>query len=143
MTIGSVRHEPLWRVERDRRSLTALRQIPHGRPAENGGQEKNRELEKTAYHFCLGCIEKLKLEMNLFSVESTFDANKLTFFFTAEGRVDFRQLVKMLVKIFSLSSLLEPLAFAARTDPGGPRIIGNLRFPVITLSLRSFEIKIS
>jgi cell fate regulator YaaT (PSP1 superfamily) len=36
--------------------------------------------------------------MNLFSVESTFDASKLTFFFTADGRVDFRQLVKMLVK---------------------------------------------
>ena len=61
-------------------------------------QEKNRKLEKTAYHFCLGCINQLKLEMNLFSVESTFDANKLTFFFTAEGRVDFRQLVKRLVK---------------------------------------------
>jgi cell fate regulator YaaT (PSP1 superfamily) len=36
--------------------------------------------------------------MNLFAVESTFDATKLTFFFTADGRVDFRQLVKMLVK---------------------------------------------
>ena len=36
--------------------------------------------------------------MNLFAVESTFDGNKLTFFFTADGRVDFRQLVKMLVK---------------------------------------------
>jgi len=36
--------------------------------------------------------------MNLFSVESTFDASKLTFFFTSDGRIDFRQLVKMLVK---------------------------------------------
>jgi len=61
-------------------------------------QEKNKKLENTAYHFCLECIARLKLEMNLFSVESTFDSNKLTFFFTAEGRVDFRQLVKMLVK---------------------------------------------
>jgi cell fate regulator YaaT (PSP1 superfamily) len=61
-------------------------------------QEKNKKLEKTAHNFCLECIVRLKLEMNLFSVESTFDANKLTFFFTAEGRVDFRQLVKMLVK---------------------------------------------
>jgi len=60
--------------------------------------QKNKTLEKTAYNFCLECIARLKLEMNLFSVESTFDANKLTFFFTAEGRVDFRQLVKMLVK---------------------------------------------
>ena len=38
--------------------------------------------------------------MNLFSVEATFDASRLTFFFTAEGRVDFRQLVKMLVQQF-------------------------------------------
>jgi cell fate regulator YaaT (PSP1 superfamily) len=40
--------------------------------------------------------------MNLFSVESSFDASKLTFYFTAEGRVDFRQLVKMLVKELSV-----------------------------------------
>ncbi len=36
--------------------------------------------------------------MNLFSVEKSFDGNKYTFFFTCEGRVDFRQLVKMMVK---------------------------------------------
>ena len=44
------------------------------------------------------CIQDLKLKMNLFSVESSFAANKLTFFFTSEGRVDFRELVKRLVK---------------------------------------------
>ncbi len=60
--------------------------------------ERNREMEKRAHAFCLECIRKLGLSMHLFSVESTFDGNKLTFFFTAEGRVDFRQLVKMLVK---------------------------------------------
>ena len=58
----------------------------------------NRESERTAHAFCLKCIKELGLEMNLFTVESTFDANKLTFFFTADGRVDFRQLVKMLVR---------------------------------------------
>ncbi|MBT3310961.1 MAG: stage 0 sporulation protein [Desulfobacterales bacterium] len=60
-------------------------------------REKNTELEKKAHDYCLECIKELKLEMNLFFVESIFDASKLTFFFTAEGRVDFRQLVKMLV----------------------------------------------
>jgi len=60
--------------------------------------EKNRETEQYAHNYCLNCIAQLKLKMNLFSVESTFDASKLTFFFTADGRVDFRQLVKMLVK---------------------------------------------
>jgi cell fate regulator YaaT (PSP1 superfamily) len=61
-------------------------------------REKNLIDEKSAHTFCLDCIRKLDLKMNLFSVEKSFDGNKYTFFFTAEGRVDFRQLVKMLVK---------------------------------------------
>ena len=64
--------------------------------------EKNKELENRAFDYCMAQVEELKLEMNLFSVESTFDASKLTFFFTAEGRVDFRQLVKNLVREFRL-----------------------------------------
>lgn len=60
--------------------------------------EKNAKLEKQAQTYCQKCINKLGLKMNLFSVEATFDASRLTFFFTAENRVDFRQLVKMLVK---------------------------------------------
>jgi cell fate regulator YaaT (PSP1 superfamily) len=62
--------------------------------------EQNLALEKRAYTFCLACIKKQGLQMNLFSVESTSDASRLTFFFTADGRVDFRQLVKALVKEF-------------------------------------------
>jgi cell fate regulator YaaT (PSP1 superfamily) len=62
--------------------------------------EKNKALEREAQAYCLQCVAELKLEMNLFSVEATFDASRLTFYFTAEGRVDFRQLVKMLVKQF-------------------------------------------
>jgi len=61
-------------------------------------RDKNRKTENFAHNYCLQCITRLKLKMNLFSVESNFDASKLTFFFTADGRVDFRQLVKMLVK---------------------------------------------
>lgn len=61
-------------------------------------RDKNLETEKKAHTYCLECIKELDLKMNLFSVESSFDAGKLTFFFTSEGRVDFRQLVKMLVK---------------------------------------------
>ncbi|HPA15239.1 MAG TPA: stage 0 sporulation family protein [Desulfobacterales bacterium] len=60
--------------------------------------KKNHETEKHAYAFCLECIKELELKMNLFAVESTFDASKMTFFFTSEGRVDFRQLVKILVR---------------------------------------------
>jgi cell fate regulator YaaT (PSP1 superfamily) len=65
-------------------------------------REKNLEAEKNAHSFCNERIEELKLKMNLFSVESSFDASKLTFYFTSEGRVDFRQLVKKLVKKFNL-----------------------------------------
>jgi cell fate regulator YaaT (PSP1 superfamily) len=61
-------------------------------------RDKNLETEKQAHTYCLECIKEIGLRMNLFSVESSFDASKLTFFFTSEGRVDFRQLVKMLVK---------------------------------------------
>jgi cell fate regulator YaaT (PSP1 superfamily) len=62
--------------------------------------EKNSEIEKQAYDFCSEQVKSLGLKMNLFSVESTFDSGKLTFFFTADGRVDFRELVKILVKQF-------------------------------------------
>jgi cell fate regulator YaaT (PSP1 superfamily) len=61
-------------------------------------QKSNFEDEKSAHGYCLKCIKDLGLKMNLFAVEKSFDGNKYTFFFTAEGRVDFRQLVKMLVK---------------------------------------------
>lgn len=60
--------------------------------------EKNKSKETEAYSYCRQCIRDLKLEMNLFTVESTFDGEKITCFFTAEARVDFRELVKLLVK---------------------------------------------
>lgn len=63
-------------------------------------KEKNTEFEKEAHKFCVRTAKELGLKMNLFAVESSFDTSKLTFFFTAEGRVDFRELVKTLVKEF-------------------------------------------
>ena len=65
-------------------------------------RQENLEMEHTAHAYCLLCIKQLGLKMNLFSVESAFDARKLTFFFTSEGRVDFRQLVKLLVSKFGV-----------------------------------------
>jgi cell fate regulator YaaT (PSP1 superfamily) len=61
-------------------------------------REKNLTDEKSAHEYCLKCIQEIDLKMNLFTVEKSFDGSKITFFFTAEGRVDFRRLVKMLVK---------------------------------------------
>ena len=56
----------------------------------------NREREKKAYQICLKKIEELGLEMQLVSAECAFDGSKILFFFTSEGRVDFRELVKQL-----------------------------------------------
>jgi len=64
--------------------------------------EQNIELEKTAFIFCSEQVKQFGLQMNLFKVESTFDAKKLTFFFTADGRVDFRELVKSLVRQYHI-----------------------------------------
>jgi cell fate regulator YaaT (PSP1 superfamily) len=65
-------------------------------------REDNIQLEKRAFIFCEERIAELSLVMNLFSVESTFDRNKLIFFYTADGRVDFRELVKLLVKEYNI-----------------------------------------
>lgn len=64
--------------------------------------EENRQLESKAFEFCQKCVKQLDMKMNLFSVESTFDTSKLTFFYTADGRVDFRELVKVLVKEYRI-----------------------------------------
>ncbi len=61
---------------------------------------KNRELEAEAVKICREKIAQHKLEMNLISAEYTFDNSKLLFYFTAEGRVDFRELVKDLASVF-------------------------------------------
>ena len=64
--------------------------------------EENRTLEQQGLDFCRTQIKDLRLEMNLFSVDCSFDARKLTFLYTADGRVDFRELVKRLVKQFRI-----------------------------------------
>ncbi len=62
--------------------------------------EKNREKEKEAFLICLEKIEKHGLDMKLVEAEYTFDNNKLLFYFTADGRIDFRELVKDLAAVF-------------------------------------------
>ncbi|MBQ3216677.1 MAG: hypothetical protein IJB35_02555 [Oscillospiraceae bacterium] len=61
--------------------------------------EENLVHEKYAYDLCLKKIEELGLEMQLVSTEYAFDGSKILFFFTADGRVDFRELVKALASI--------------------------------------------
>ena len=62
--------------------------------------ELNRKREKEALGICRELIEKHKLEMKLVDVECSFEGNKILFFFTADGRVDFRELVKDLAGVF-------------------------------------------
>ncbi len=62
--------------------------------------EENVQKEKDAYKICNEKIEKHKLDMKLVDVEYTFDQNKILFYFTADGRVDFRELVKDLAAVF-------------------------------------------
>ncbi len=63
-------------------------------------EERNREKEKEAFQICLEKIRKHKLEMKLIDAEYTFDNNKVLFYFTADGRIDFRELVKDLAAVF-------------------------------------------
>ncbi len=63
-------------------------------------QEENAVREKEAFQVCLEKIRKHNLEMKLIDSEYTFDNNKLLFYFTADGRVDFRELVKDLASVF-------------------------------------------
>lgn len=62
--------------------------------------EDNNRKEKEAFDVCLQKIGEHKLDMKLIDVEYTFDNNKVLFYFTADGRVDFRELVKDLAAIF-------------------------------------------
>jgi cell fate regulator YaaT (PSP1 superfamily) len=61
-------------------------------------QRCQAEEEQAAFAFCRRCIKDLGLKMNLFAVEKSFDGSRISFFFTADGRVDFRQLLKLLVR---------------------------------------------
>ena len=62
--------------------------------------ESNKQLEKTAFETCVKLISKHKLDMKLIEAEYTFDNSKLLFYFSADGRVDFRDLVKELASVF-------------------------------------------
>ena len=62
-------------------------------------EEKNRE-KKRSIQICLEKIRKHGLEMKLINAEYTFDNNKVLFYFTADGRIDFRELVKDLAAVF-------------------------------------------
>ncbi|MBP3487316.1 MAG: stage 0 sporulation family protein [Roseburia sp.] len=88
--------------------------------------ERNREKEKEAFRICLEKIAKHKLEMKLVEAEYTFDNNKLLFYFTADGRIDFRELVKDLAAVFRTRIELRQIGVRDETKiMGGIGICGR------------------
>ncbi|WP_088188643.1 stage 0 sporulation family protein [Desulfosporosinus sp. FKA] len=89
------------RMVADEEVVLPLKQvIRKATPADEQFVEQNRIKEKDAFQICLKKISEHQLPMKLVDVEYTFDGNKIIFSFTAEGRVDFRELVKDLAAIF-------------------------------------------
>ena len=89
-------------------------------------ERRNKEKEKDAFKICLEKIAKHKLEMKLVEAEYTFDNNKLLFYFTADGRIDFRELVKDLASVFRTSIELRQIGVRDETKiMGGIGICGR------------------
>ena len=87
---------------------------------------ENKEKEKKAFETCLEKIEKHGLEMKLVEVEYTFDGNKILFYFTADGRVDFRELVKDLASVYRTRIELRQIGVRDETKAmGGIGVCGR------------------
>lgn len=88
---------------------------------------KNREKEKEAFGICQEKIRRHGLEMKLIDAEYTFDNNKVLFYFTADGRIDFRELVKDLAAVFKTRIELRQIGVRDETKIlGGIGICGRL-----------------
>lgn len=88
--------------------------------------EENIKSEKEAFQICLEKIQKHQLEMKLIDSEYTFDRNKLLFYFTADGRIDFRELVKDLASVFHTRIELRQIGVRDETKLiGGIAICGR------------------
>ena len=86
----------------------------------------NKKKEKDAFKICLEKIKKHNLEMKLIDVEYTFDNNKILFYFTADGRIDFRELVKDLAAVFKTRIELRQVGVRDETKiVGGIGICGR------------------
>ena len=89
-------------------------------------ERKNKEKEKEAFDICLEKIAKHGLEMKLIDSEYTFDNNKVLFYFTADGRIDFRELVKDLASVFKTRIELRQIGVRDETKIiGGVGICGR------------------
>ena len=89
-------------------------------------ETKNKNKEKEAFKICQDKIKKHNLEMRLIDAEYTFDNNKVLFYFTADGRIDFRELVKDLASVFKTRIELRQVGVRDETKiMGGIGICGR------------------
>ena len=95
-------------------------------PEDDKVDADNRLKEKKAYEICLEKIAKHGLDMKLIDTEYTFDNNKVLFYFTADGRIDFRELVKDLAAVFKIRIELRQIGVRDETKViGGISICGR------------------
>ncbi len=95
-------------------------------PKDDEQEASNREREKEAFKICLEKIHKHGLQMKLIDAEYTFDNNKVLFYFTADGRIDFRELVKDLASVFKTRIELRQIGVRDETKIlGGIGICGR------------------
>ncbi|HPU63822.1 MAG TPA: stage 0 sporulation family protein [Mobilitalea sp.] len=95
-------------------------------PEDDEIERRNKEKEKEAFKICLEKIKKHGLEMKLIDTEYTFDNNKILFYFTADGRIDFRELVKDLASVFKTRIELRQIGVRDETKiMGGIGICGR------------------
>ena len=95
-------------------------------PKDDAREENNRKKEKDAFQICLKKIREHNLDMKLIEAEYTFDNNKVLFYFTADGRIDFRELVKDLAAVFKTRIELRQIGVRDETKIlGGIGICGR------------------
>lgn len=111
----------------DDKIIQPLKQVIRQATEEDNAIEKrNKEKEKEAFQICLEKIKKHGLEMKLIDSEYTFDNNKVLFYFTADGRIDFRELVKDLASVFKTRIELRQIGVRDETKiVGGIGICGR------------------
>lgn len=123
---GTVVGEP--REVEDSRVIQPLKPVLRIATERDDEQEAGNKLkEKDAFRICQEKIEKHGLEMKLIDAEYTFDNNKVLFYFTADGRIDFRELVKDLASVFKTRIELRQIGVRDETKIlGGIGICGRV-----------------
>ena len=122
---GTVVGEP--REVEDEKVVQPLKSVLRVATTKDDEQEAaNKQKEKDAFQICLEKIKKHELPMKLIDAEYTFDNNKVLFYFTADGRIDFRELVKDLASVFKTRIELRQIGVRDETKiVGGIGICGR------------------